>query len=190
MIDNIVGKRFNRLTVISETPKRTKARTKIFLCKCDCGNFKEIAREKLRHGTKSCGCLKYENIKNRSGTNHQSWQGYEEISKSFFTRIKLSAEKRNYSFNLKIEDLWDLFLVQDKKCALSGRKLQFPKKIRDTDKDSDYNIPSLDRINNSKGYEIDNIQWLCFRVNYMKHVLDEQVFLSYIADIYSFKIKK
>lgn len=61
----VIGARFGKLTVISNTGKRTqdKARFAIYLCRCDCGNLTEVSIGNLRTGnTKSCGCLRKENI--------------------------------------------------------------------------------------------------------------------------------
>ena len=51
-----VGDKFNMLTVIKEVGKINNDRT--FLCKCDCGNEKEIQLSNLKGKTKSCGCYK------------------------------------------------------------------------------------------------------------------------------------
>jgi hypothetical protein len=56
----IVGKRFNRLVVLSEYGK-TPLRSLTYLCKCDCGVEKVIDGHTLRSGkTQSCGCLNKE----------------------------------------------------------------------------------------------------------------------------------
>lgn len=58
---DIVGKKFNRLTVISEYDKRTNAGKVQFLCKCDCGNIIIAVGSKIKSGyTKSCRCLNKE----------------------------------------------------------------------------------------------------------------------------------
>ena len=53
----MIGKRFGRLTVIEEGPKRGKDFS--WVCRCDCGNMtKPLLGGNLRSGhTKSCGCL-------------------------------------------------------------------------------------------------------------------------------------
>ena len=57
---DLEGRRFGRLTVISYTQNGK------WLCKCDCGNTKEIARGSLTSGlTKSCGCLHAEKLSSR-----------------------------------------------------------------------------------------------------------------------------
>lgn len=61
---DLTGKRFGRLIVLEEaephiTPKGEKLR--MWRCKCDCGNEKNILQSQLRNGgTKSCGCLQKE----------------------------------------------------------------------------------------------------------------------------------
>ena len=56
-INRHVGERYGLLTVIANTGKRT-AKEPIWLCKCDCGNYKEVPTGSLRNGhTRSCGCL-------------------------------------------------------------------------------------------------------------------------------------
>lgn len=63
---NLIGQRFGRLTVIAQT-KCSKNGNARWLCKCDCGNTKDIASESLKRGhTKSCGCLCQEATKARA----------------------------------------------------------------------------------------------------------------------------
>ena len=53
-----IGERYGNLTVIANTGKRTN-KEPIWLCKCDCGNYKEVPTGALRTGhTQSCGCLR------------------------------------------------------------------------------------------------------------------------------------
>ncbi len=53
---NLINKRYGRLIVISLVGRRSLKT--IWLCRCDCGNLKEIEGHHLKCGdTKSCGCL-------------------------------------------------------------------------------------------------------------------------------------
>ena len=55
-INDLTGKKYNSLTVISIDKSRTKSRGVMWLCKCDCGNEKIISSNCLVSGsTKSCG---------------------------------------------------------------------------------------------------------------------------------------
>jgi hypothetical protein len=65
---DLTGQKFGRLTVLYQNGK-TKNRSIIWHCKCDCGKEKDIDGHSLRRGkTKSCGCLNTENhIKDITG---------------------------------------------------------------------------------------------------------------------------
>jgi hypothetical protein len=57
---NLVGKEFGYLTVIEKTDKRKNGGV-VWLCKCKCGNFKEVTTSDLNAGrVKSCGCYNKE----------------------------------------------------------------------------------------------------------------------------------
>ena len=58
---DLTGKRFGRWTVLNKTDKRTKNRTIIWHCRCECGNEKDVDAYTLKSGqSKSCGCLQKE----------------------------------------------------------------------------------------------------------------------------------
>ena len=58
---DITGQKFGRWTVMNITDKRTKNRTIIWHCKCECGNEKDVDGYTLKSGqSKSCGCLNRE----------------------------------------------------------------------------------------------------------------------------------
>lgn len=56
---NEVGNRYGKLTVISKDAELSKKRHRaMWVCKCDCGNYKTVSSKCLRDGkTKSCGCI-------------------------------------------------------------------------------------------------------------------------------------
>jgi hypothetical protein len=153
----IIGQKFGKLTVIKEVQIKNSQRR--YLCHCECGNEKEIQGCHLTNGhTTSCGCSWY-----KYGENNKTWKGYKEISSRFFGTIKRNAKLRNLLCDITIEECWDLFLKQNRKCALSGLPLVFEAnngKITGT--------ASLDRIDSSIGYILDNIQWVHKDINTMK----------------------
>lgn len=71
-IADLAGKRFNRLTVISQDPSRNEHT--YWKCRCDCGNETVVDAHCIKTGTtKSCGCLNSELIKTRSTTHGMSY---------------------------------------------------------------------------------------------------------------------
>lgn len=56
---DITGQRFARLVVLNQAERDSTGKTQ-WLCKCDCGQIKEITGLNLKSGnSKSCGCRKH-----------------------------------------------------------------------------------------------------------------------------------
>lgn len=54
-----IGKKYGNLTVIKKLDRK-EHQTTVYLCLCDCGNYKEVNINKLHTGhVKSCGCMKH-----------------------------------------------------------------------------------------------------------------------------------
>jgi len=61
--ENLVGRKFNRLTVVSYSHETGK-NIKVWNCVCECGGTTKSRGSGLKNGTsKSCGCLKVEKAK-------------------------------------------------------------------------------------------------------------------------------
>jgi hypothetical protein len=165
------GERYGKLTILSLDPEnKSKA-----ICKCDCGVVKSISRSHMRQGnTISCGCI------SKLGRTRPNWKGCGDISGDFwYSHILRSAKgdkqgnkiRRPKELNISVEYIWDLFLKQDSRCALTGLELKFPK----YGKDKSYSA-SLDRIDSSKGYVEGNVQWVHKHINIMKNKFDQSYF--------------
>jgi hypothetical protein len=111
-----------------------------------------------------------------SGPSNPKYTGYEEIQGAYFSGLKYAARRRNLVFDLKIEDAWNLFVQQDRKCAITKLELTFAKNNADH-RTGNYTA-SIDRIDNSGGYTIDNVQWVHKRVNIMKGNMSMDEFLT------------
>ena len=69
-IRKLIGSRFDRLIVVSDTNNRTSDGCVLWKCKCDCGNEVIVKSQSLLSGnTKSCGCLHKESIITHGATN-------------------------------------------------------------------------------------------------------------------------
>ena len=59
--NDLTGRRFGRLEVIKLVGTHPKKRVLVWLCRCDCGNEKEMLSTSMTsHHAKSCGCLQRE----------------------------------------------------------------------------------------------------------------------------------
>lgn len=179
-IKDLTGLSFGRLIVIG-LPDGGGSKSH-WKCKCDCGTIKNIRTGQLRDGsTKSCGCLRGEGQGRNS--NNPRWKGYEEISGEYISSIKKGARKRDLPFEVSGEYLWRLFLSQDRRCALSGRDIQFEPHCTKTNQ----RTASLDRIDNTVGYIKGNVQWLHKHINKMKFVYEEDYFVELCKDVAKYK---
>ena len=143
------------------------------LCKCDCGETCTVLGTHLVKGAiTSCGCSR------PKGKNINFFKGYEDISMNFwYNHIIKSANgskgRRKIELSISIKEAWELYEKQNKKCALSNLPIKFPIKWND----KSYTA-SLDRIDSSKGYTLDNIQWVHKDINIMKNKFDQDYFMQ------------
>lgn len=158
------GEKFNRLTTVKVVGS-SKNKTYIWECLCECGSTSYVRTSQLKNGTvKSCGCAV------EKGKANKRWAGYEDISGNFWSGVKICAKNRNISFDLNIEDVWGLYLRQNKKCYLSGLDIGFII-YKET--------ASVDRIDSTKPYTIDNVA-LCHKdINKIKASFSVEEFLYY-----------
>lgn len=85
------------------------------------------------------------------------------------TYLKRKAKERNLPFEVTKEELWNLYLKQAGKCALSGVDITITNEInKQHNLNKQKMTASLDRIDNSKGYTIDNVQWIHKILNHMR----------------------
>jgi len=175
---NLVGKVFGYLTVIemAQTNKSTKSHSWRAICKCsNCGNeyFDVDPQSLLRGATTSCGCSKDRYTKT-TGKNNKQFNGYEEISGRYWGVIKKRAENRGHEICVSLEYIWNIYLNQNKLCALSGLPINFA----NANKRSSETTASLDRIDSNKNYVEGNVQWVHKEVNIMKNVYNQEHFIE------------
>jgi len=91
---------------------------------------------------------------------------HEEIPVAWFNGKLRRAKQRDYEFSITIDYIWDIYIAQDKVCALSGVPISF----NDT--------ASLDRIDNAVGYVRENIQIVHKDINYMKYIYSQDYFIK------------
>lgn len=169
-VEDLRNIKINKLTFINYV-KNDKFGKAIWLCSCECGKEKMLNASAIKAKlTTSCGCNKQKSLRKGVGL----------ISGAFWHKLKKSALSRDIDFSIKIEEAWEIFLKQDKKCALSGVNLiMYPNNDR-----SRIQTASPDRIDSNKGYTIDNLQWVHKRINRMKNILTTDELLFWVKRIY------
>jgi hypothetical protein len=169
-IVNLVGQKFGKLTVTEKTSS-TRGGSILWKCLCDCGAVYHATTRHLNrkeNTVRSCGCNQI-----KSGKSHKQWSGFGDISGSWWaSHIKHSANcktRKHIDVTLTIEEAWNLFLRQEQQCAMTGLKLEISN-------DSGKNTASLDRIDNTQGYHLDNVRWVHKDINMMKRVYTDDYF--------------
>jgi hypothetical protein len=174
---NLLGKRFGYGIVIAFAGYYykgciSKRRCVVWKLRCDCGNEYETISEYLTNGNcSSCGCMKknFHNVPNMSNGRTKA------TISVYFKNIQQNAKRRGYDFCMTQNELLDLFYKQNSKCALSNETISFENKTA-----------SLDRIDNTKGYSIDNVQWVHRTINFMKNTLLQQDFIQWCHKVSNF----
>ena len=179
------GKQVGYLTILYSTAKRKKSSI-IWICKCACGNIVEKSTSELNaYGSrKSCNFCKIP----RKKTTPKGYAGITRILQQY----KQNSKNRKLDFNLSRED-FEKLIIQN--CFYCG---DFPQSIM---KDTRYNVTEetkeyskfiyngLDRLNNNKGYILDNVVPCCISCNIAKHDKTLKEFTIFVKKIYEHSIK-
>jgi hypothetical protein len=158
------NKEFGLWKVIERGPNKeyTQGSKAAWICECTCGVRKNVLAASLIRGRSlSCGCI------SRQLTGQKLWTGYEEISGCYLARIKSGARVRGLEYDLSNEYIWSLFLKQNRKCAITGRDINFSRN-NGRCRGKSNQTASLDRIDPSIGYIKDNVWWIHKDINIIK----------------------
>lgn len=166
--------KFNEWVVINNDVVLVKTGNRNYraiMCRCKCGTERLVGINQLISGkSKGCKCMAGEYNRIRSvnvsvGT----------LSRTQYAQYKNSAIRRDITWELSMEYLWNLYILQNKKCSLSGLDLileiKIPRKGR-------LNTASIDRIDSSKPYVEGNVQWVHKDINKLKNDFDELTFIK------------
>ena len=175
---DISGRRFGCYSVVRKLERPGNTQGALWQVVCDCGNVREVLSITLRSGqAKSCG----------SCQPHYAWKGVGQMSGGYYTTLRRGALKRKLDFVVTKEYLWNLYLKQDKKCALTGLDIHF---VRDrSSQRSSAQTASLDRIDSSKGYIEGNVQWVHKTINIMKWHIEQKHFIEMCQKVAAHSVK-
>jgi hypothetical protein len=96
-----------------------------------------------------------------------AWKGFKGIPGKVLSKLKRDASKRGLAFELTLEDIYNVFVFQNKKCAFTNIPLTFGLDA------------SVDRIDSFEGYYPWNIQIVHKTLNMMKKDLPNDVFIAW-----------
>lgn len=114
-----------------------------------------------------------------------AWQRNRYRTNPIYRLARLCASARSRAKHLRIlfsitpHDLAQVYDLQQGRCALTGRPLQFTGPTKDPEG------ISIDRIDSDRGYTIDNIWLVCSRANSMKMEGTIEDLLDWCRDVIS-----
>ncbi len=163
---------------------------KCYVVRCSCGYEGTRRKDHVKIGRTKC-------CKNCSAKKTSlkypppiTYKGVGDLSATFFHRIKYGAKRRGLDFEITIEFAWNIFLKQDKKCAYTGIDIFLEKVSKNQNPDYEKITASLDRIDSSKGYYENNVQWVHKKINRFKNNYTHKEFLTMCKEITEHSIKK
>ena len=169
---DLAGQRFGRLVVLGRVG--TIRGRSAWECVCDCGNTTTVASDLLIRGdTQSCGCLRRDLIRRRRKANGVSSRN------QVLSRYRNNAKVRGYSWGLSDKQVFDLF---SQPCAYCGAA---PGNVfHSRHSTGDFIYSGIDRVDNNRGYEPDNVVPCCGTCNKAKHTMGEEELLESVARVY------
>lgn len=170
-----VGNRYGRLTVLSKAGA-DKHRRIMWLCQCECGKTVIVRGGSLQSGgTQSCGCLRNERVREAI-----SLPIGEASFNDLVNNMKRGAKRRGYIWDLTNDQIK---ILTSQLCFYCGVK---PSQ-RGTGRpfyNGEYLYNGIDRVDNTRGYTMDNVVPCCGVCNRAKLTMPIEEFKAWICRTY------
>lgn len=172
------GNQYSRLMVVRRA-KNARWGGVRWLCRCECGNETIVSGKCLRSGhTRSCGCLQREIAAAKCRAT--ALPKGEASLNSTINGMRQGARRRGYAWNLTREQV---YLLTQRNCFYCGAK---PNQIKRRPKcNGEYVYSGLDRMDNDRGYIIDNVVPCCGDCNRAKRIMTIGEFQAWICRVYA-----
>lgn len=177
---DLTGKVFGRLLVLKRVKDKSFKSTR-WLCRCECGTEKEIDGKSLKNRhTVSCGCHKRDCVRKEKGE-----AGFNYM---YYTYENNARHKENRIFELTKEEFKSIVQSNCFYCGTAPRKEYVHGKAYMTQEQIDwakYVANGVDRVDNDKGYSVDNCVACCTRCNLAKRAMTQEAFCSMVIAVYN-----
>ena len=165
---DISNQRFERLVAICPVEK-TRSGTK-WECACDCGKTAFVLYSALNTGRqKSCGCYQWEIRQKPFG---------QAAANKILRHYKTSARKRDLPFNITDEVFFRLTKQPCFYCGCEPSSEYSGKSLN-----GGYVYNGVDRADNARGYELDNVVSCCGLCNMMKKTMSQEDFINKCKEV-------
>jgi hypothetical protein len=186
---NLTGKKIGKLTVIEMAPRSEDSgdRSNYWKSICECGNT-HIARASWlnrcanRVEPISCGCeLKFTFSRRRTKTEDDFVAA---SIKTIIKNYKQSAKRKSYSFLLSKEE-FTKFITSP--CHYCGALETNTHCVKNLTVNREFHYNGIDRMDNSKGYCLENCVTACMFCNYAKRTQSYDDFIVWINNLVKHK---
>jgi hypothetical protein len=186
-----VGIKFGRLTVLRVLDERSKRRTILVECLCECGNKKVIELSKLRQGVVgSCGCLQMEHSLTNIKTAQQACRDSGKVREPRLGSAARVYQVNYHDGNLTFDDFLELSQRNCYYCGAAPANFANIYLHKNT-KCLPYRIEQgtfiyngLDRVDNTKRHDKENVVPCCAHCNKSKLQRTQEEFFNWIARVY------
>jgi len=167
------GKKYGHLTLLYFVRGNGAGKGATWMALCDCGNKKEVDGRAVKKGqVKTCGkCEYWRGLISYKGERGVSIKAAERV---LFSSYTAGAYKRGLPFELDLPQFIDLI---HKNCVYCGVE------PRQKVKDSKLKYNGIDRLENDKGYTLENSRSCCGTCNRMKSSSNYIEFLEHVYKI-------
>lgn len=175
---NLEGKRFGKLLILCPDG-RAKDGSILWKARCDCG--KEITTRGyclVRQSTKSCGCFRKDICSKLSSTHRVRLGRGIAARNAAFKHYMHSAIRSNKIWEISIEEFTRLASNKCYYCGSGPSNLLHEPRFN-----GDFTYNGLDRMDNLRGYTLDNVVPCCWVCNRMKSKMSLKEFLEHISKI-------
>ncbi len=149
----------------------------------NCGTIRKVNSVHIVYNkTKGCEGCKGER---QSGINSQHWKGGQYVPAYFASKAKAKLERgtKTIKWTLTFDELDQLWLDQEGKCAYTGRELSFGRNGVSC-------TASLDRTDSDGDYEISNVKFVHGDINIMKWSFPEDRFLQLCREVVKYDTER
>lgn len=172
-IIDLTGQIFGRLTV-TKFAGMSKWNNAMWECRCECGTVRIYKAGDLRRKngtpTRSCGCLKLDNMRKSYGESNFN---------RLYRMYKKGANRRNHQFSLSLEEFK---FITSQNCFYCGESPS--QVIKDKNSHGEYIYNGIDRLDSNHGYFVENCVPCCIACNIAKHDFDYSYFKQHIKNMY------
>jgi len=185
---NIENKVFGRLRVIKFD--HVENQSSYWLCECTCGNNIVIKGKKLTIGhTKSCGCLQTEMRKKPKAFGRKILMDYSDyVTGLVYSHYRTSAKKNNRDFDLSKDQLKKIIFSPCYYCGTEGSNY-YDQHQRQRKQYEFCRYNGIDRVDNNKGYNIENVVACCNICNRAKREISIDDYIKWINKLIKYRLK-